>query len=214
MRFVSSNPRATAAPSGFLGLDADALASSGRRCPKPPSRQPRREAWPTIKGRAAVSSIRRRRRETLALRLKAVPGAEWTPALRLKPSPCLEPPWPAAVYVVAGPDPPSPAAANAKRTFTPGLGSVWPRSSLDSGSAASAVLIEWAPRFCLLRSLGCVRHLGSSVAKRLLLPRRGEGGRGSPWQPCREAPASSCRGVGEGSPEGVLALARRASPSR
>ena len=100
------------------------------------------------------------------------------PSLKAKAVPhALEPAWPASVYVVAGPDPPSPAAANAKRTFTPGLGSVWPRSSLDSRSAASAVLVQWAPRFA------------SSGAFGLCPPSR---------QPCREDLASLLLGRGSG----------------
>ena len=64
------------------------------------------------------------------------------PTLKAKAVPdALDLAWPTSVYVGAGPDPPSPAAANAKRTFTPGLGSVWPRFFLDIRSAASAVLI-------------------------------------------------------------------------
>ena len=88
------------------------------------------------------------------------------PTLKAKAVPnALEPAWPASVYVVAGPDPPSPAAANAKRTFTPGMGSVWPRSSLDSRSVCERGADPVGSEVGLLRSLGCVCHVYSRSAR-------------------------------------------------
>lgn len=108
-----------------------------------------------------------------SLKVKSSPGGRVKPTLKAKAVPNgLEPAWPASVYVVAGPDPPSPAAANAKRTFTPGLGSVWPRTYLDIRSV------------CERGADPVGSEVGLPPEPRLCLPSR---------QPCREAPASTPR---------------------